>query len=373
MFTTFFRVLTTAPDSPLLPTVLDGIALFSHLISVDFMTEIIKSIETFAHTGASEKNSDDQKVARRNVSVAVAFKSSLVVFQAMKTMGYCIDVDVKDFYSLVYRFLMSCNEVELTSRKEETLIDENFVPDADTPLESTPRARVIQVALRTIELMLLEQRSLSVVRVAAFVKRLLTVSLAFRPWEVHAVLQIVTAIVARYPKVAQMLSSEVSMGSGQYRPDADEPDYANPFATSLWEVALLHRSYHPRLRKSVGAFLSSGLGKGVSTITFQYSPSLVALTSSNEWRGFSARAPVHRVKKNPRETPMDLKSVQRRVAGFYRPTLEELRKDDPNFGTKDADEKFQKEQSAEMVDKLQRLEKKMRQAMDAFKQSKKRN
>jgi nucleolar complex protein 3 len=319
VFTTFFRVLTTAPDSPLLPTVLDGIALFTHLISVEFMTEIIRSIETFANTGASDKEIS----VKRNISVAIVFKSALVVFQAMKSQGYCIDVDVKDFYTLVYTYLGRCNEISLSLKDEETFADVNYKPDSPVPLTSSPRARIIKIALQTLELMICSQKNVPIIRVASFLKRLFMASLTFRPWEVQAVLQISTAILARFPKVSQLLSSETISGSGFYRPDVDEPDYANPFSSSLWELSILHNSYHPLLAKSVGAFLSSGLGRNATSVTFHYSPSLLALTSVNEWRGFTARAPIHKTKKNPRETPMDSKSLQRRQKNFFYPIVDD--------------------------------------------------
>jgi len=50
----------------------------------------------------------------------------------------------------------------------------------------------------------------------------------------------------RYPKVQQLLSNE-TVQTGVYRPDATQPDLANPFATTLWEVALMAVSGYPML------------------------------------------------------------------------------------------------------------------------------
>ncbi len=44
MFLTFFRVLKTASNSPLLPAVLEGVARWCHLLNVDFMFEIVHAL-----------------------------------------------------------------------------------------------------------------------------------------------------------------------------------------------------------------------------------------------------------------------------------------------------------------------------------------
>ena len=51
---------------------------------------------------------------------------------------------------------------------------------------------------------------------------------------------------------------------GLYLPDATDPDTSQPLAAALWEVALLHRHYHPtvaKLARRVAAGTAAALGR----------------------------------------------------------------------------------------------------------------
>ncbi len=45
--------------------------------------------------------------------------------------------------------------------------------------------------------------------------------------------------MAREPKLEVLLSTEDKITDGIYRPDVDDPQVSNPFATNLWELQLL--------------------------------------------------------------------------------------------------------------------------------------
>jgi nucleolar complex protein 3 len=58
----------------------------------------------------------------------------------------------------------------------------------------------------------------------------------------HA-LEFVAKLVAREPRVEALLSTEDHTVGGMYRPDVEDPQLSNLFATSKYELYLLQTTY----------------------------------------------------------------------------------------------------------------------------------
>ncbi len=56
-------------------------------------------------------------------------------------------------------------------------------------------------------------------------------------------LDFVRALMAKDAKLEGMLDTEERMFDGVYRPELDDPQLANPFATSLWEAEVLWKRH----------------------------------------------------------------------------------------------------------------------------------
>jgi nucleolar complex protein 3 len=56
-------------------------------------------------------------------------------------------------------------------------------------------------------------------------------------------LEFVTRLVAREPRVEALLSTEDRTVDGVYRPDVEDPQLSNPFATSAYELHLLQTAH----------------------------------------------------------------------------------------------------------------------------------
>jgi hypothetical protein len=52
----------------------------------------------------------------------------------------------------------------------------------------------------------------------------------------------------KYPRVQQLLDAHAS-SPGVYIPDMDNPDHANAFASTAWELTLLQSSHHPAVKE----------------------------------------------------------------------------------------------------------------------------
>jgi nucleolar complex protein 3 len=76
-------------------------------------------------------------------------------------------------------------------------------------------------------------------RAAAFAKRLLSAALHWPGAIALRALEFVARLVAREPRLEALLSTEDRTVDGVYRPDVEDPQLCNPFATSAYELHLL--------------------------------------------------------------------------------------------------------------------------------------
>ena len=100
--------------------------------------------------------------------------------------------------------------------------------------------------LQCLHLMFHETKQLSLERVASFVKRLSSLSLYLPPYASLAVLHAVRLILNKYPKSKALLDREAT-ASGLHLAEIDDPDLANSFAGTLWELGVQKSNYHPFL------------------------------------------------------------------------------------------------------------------------------
>jgi len=80
-------------------------------------------------------------------------------------------------------------------------------------------------------------------RAAAFAKRLLTAALHWPGSVALRALEFVAKLVAREPRLEALLSTEDCTVDGVYRPDVEDPQLSNPFATNAYELYLLQTAH----------------------------------------------------------------------------------------------------------------------------------
>lgn len=81
--------------------------------------------------------------------------------------------------------------------------------------------------------------SRSPVRCAAFAKRIATACLFLPGATVLRCLEFLKGLLLSEPQLQALLSADDRSANGLYRPDLDDPELSNPFATSLWELSYL--------------------------------------------------------------------------------------------------------------------------------------
>jgi len=208
IFLCYFRILKKSQKSPLVASVLRGLAKFSHLISVEFMIDLLQVLKQFILAG--------------NLSLEGSLQCIFSAFQTMKIQGDVFTVDLQEFYIHFYMMLLS-------------------LPQA------TDTTAAIPLALKSIALMLYDRKQLGVDRVAGFIKRLTIVATGLEPNGILAILNLVHKLLRKYPRTQQLFSGEHLLGV--YHFDIEHPEHCNPFATSVYEADLLKYHWHPSVSK----------------------------------------------------------------------------------------------------------------------------
>lgn len=202
----YFRILKQATYSTAMPAVLEGLAKYAFLINLDIMIDLLKVLKA---------------VLREDIlPLPSALQAVLTGLRALQGPGQELMVDEKEFVDILYKLLRKFTEGE----------DVSCFP----------------TALQCVEAVFIRRKEIVVDRVAAFIKRLLVISMHLQPHQVLAILSLIRSLFHRYSKLQQLLESDVDrVASGEYRADVDDPDFTNPYSTALWELALLTRHYHP--------------------------------------------------------------------------------------------------------------------------------
>jgi nucleolar complex protein 3 len=209
---TYFRVLKQHRTPALLPAVMEGLAKFAHLINLDTVEDLLALLRTL--------------LQEDKLTFEASLHCVLMAFRTLQGPGRELQIDDKDFLQHLYRQLPKL--IDSANR--------GYVP----------------LALECIDVAFIKRREHSPTRSAAFLKRLLSLALHFTYDDVKALLGAAHAIALRYPTSRQLLENEQDRAAvGTYDALMNDPEHANPFATSCWELSLLKFSYHTDIVKSV--------------------------------------------------------------------------------------------------------------------------
>jgi nucleolar complex protein 3 len=115
----------------------------------------------------------------------------------------------------------------------------------------------VGLVLRTVDLLILSQKHLPVIRVTSFVRRLLQ-SIPYVPPHIGmSIMALAHRLAMRYPQAASIIiggSDNAIGGRGVYNPAAEQTSAMNAEASFAWELTLLARAYHPTQRSIYDAF-----------------------------------------------------------------------------------------------------------------------
>ncbi|CAP28584.3 LOW QUALITY PROTEIN: Protein CBG08826 [Caenorhabditis briggsae] len=238
-FQTYFSVLKRMPSSALLEPVLEGLSKFAHLLSIEFYEDIVSTMENM--------------VQNENLKPLDQLHCINTVFVILSGDGQLLNIDPSKFYRLAYRVL---NHFPFEKRPEQ-------------------RKNQIVMAAKTLETMLVTRRkAVPLSRVAAFVKRLLSIATVLDDFPALCIVSLVRSLFIAHPKLSSMIEDEEGGAPGVFRQDIDDPDVANALASDVRdELSMLARRRNVELSR----FANNILYGVPSTGIFKLNPQLSSL------------------------------------------------------------------------------------------------
>ncbi|KAK3559945.1 hypothetical protein QTP86_029548, partial [Hemibagrus guttatus] len=229
VFLIYFRILKKAQKSVLLPSVLEGLAKFAHLINLEFFDDLLTVLHDL--------------IMSSDLSHRESLHCILTAFHILSGQGDVLNIDPLKFYTHLYKTLLTLHAG--TSNKDTSIM------------------------LQCVDVMLSKRRKqVSLQRALAFLKRLDTLALHVMPDSCVGILASNRAIMHTFPKCDLMLDNDMQ-GSGVYLPELDEPEYCNPQNTCLWELHLLKKHYHPMVRKYATHLLAGAPSEGAGALNIE--------------------------------------------------------------------------------------------------------
>ncbi|KAI9492352.1 nucleolar complex-associated protein-domain-containing protein [Zychaea mexicana] len=216
MFAFYFRILKKQSMSPLLPAVLQGLAKFAHLISVDFFDDLLNALKTVLENLDHKSSGGTAGAGTRKRLLCI-----ITAFELLSGQGEALSYDLKAYYAELYGILFEAAFHYMVEDK----------PSVEHLSES-------EMLTRGLELMFLKKQQVPVNRMAAFVKRFSVVALNMPNKTVMNCLQLVKRLINKDRRLDALIQSEDRAASGVYMPYLQDPDLCNPFGTSLYELFL---------------------------------------------------------------------------------------------------------------------------------------
>ncbi|KAH7065970.1 nucleolar complex-associated protein-domain-containing protein [Paraphoma chrysanthemicola] len=272
VFVAYFRILK-ARSPRLMGAVLEGLARYAHLINQDFFGDILEALRdiiTTAEVSAAaavsddedtgDEDEDDDEIPERNLTreslLCVITAFALLEGQDGTKTASTLKLDLSFFITHLYRTLhpVSLNtDIELSS-KSLHLPDPNAA-ESHIPTNKINVQTTIVLLIRSLSSVLLPATALRAVpplRVAAFAKQLMTISLHLPEKSCTAMLGLLNRITRSHgKKVAPLWNTEERRGDGIFDALKGEVEGSNAFAGTVWEGEILKRHFAPSVREAV--------------------------------------------------------------------------------------------------------------------------
>ncbi|KAK5198542.1 hypothetical protein LTR47_007651 [Exophiala xenobiotica] len=272
VFVTYFRILK-ARVPELMGAVLEGLAVYAHLINQDFFGDVLEALKDIinqadaAMKGDLDLESGDslgaygeeiRDMARESLlSTQTAF--TLLSGQDVSKAASSLHLDLSFFTSHTYRSMYQLSvdaDIELGPKSIH-------LPDPHASKTSEKGANKINVSTPILlltrvltSILLIPSQPPPTIAAAAFCKRLLTISLQVPEKSALAVLSLLAKLADKHGrKIEALWYSDERKGDGVFRGESDTVEGTNVLATGsgVWEGELLRKHFCPKIREQAVA------------------------------------------------------------------------------------------------------------------------
>eukprot|EP00892_Ulva_mutabilis_P009669 jgi/Ulvmu1/7074/UM033_0135.1 len=241
---------------PLLCVALEGLGKYTHLIGLEYFTDVIAVFQ--------------QLLGSRALPVAIRMRCLLSMADILQAQGDALNVDRKQIYMQLYSALAEC---PLESVVEEAAAAGGAgdaggggagVAEEGDGREDSCGVLVAKAAARLLGWLKVGDAA----RLGAFAKRLCSSALHAEPGLAVALTSIAARTVQRHTKLHGMLEGECvgSYGSGGYDPHISDPAEARALSSTLWELCPLLSHYHPAVVQCATAAAAVGTNAAAASV-----------------------------------------------------------------------------------------------------------
>ncbi|XP_047034580.1 nucleolar complex protein 3 homolog [Helicoverpa zea] len=228
VFHIYFRLLKTAPHSKLLASALNGLAKFTHVINLEYYSDLVAILGTLI---------TDEMLSGHSRLLCVR-----TVLCVLAGAGDALNVDPAKFHAYLYTCMLGAHAGKSHG-------------DAKIMLEA-----VTQICARA--------RRVSAGVLQGFAKRLATLAPQLQHNGALACLALLHQLAQQSKAVSTLLEADNEAGgSGRFDPLSPSPEHCNAHAALPTELCTLRRHYHPTVRAAATDVLKGNLIQDLHKMT----------------------------------------------------------------------------------------------------------
>ncbi|KAG1668841.1 hypothetical protein FOA52_004936 [Chlamydomonas sp. UWO 241] len=241
---------------PLLYPTLEGLARYTHLISVEYFNDLMEVFK--------------QLLLSPNLPLVERLRLLLTASDILKGQGEALTIDRRDFYVRLYDALLLVPFRTLAEVNAEVVDHDDNDDDIDAAVSAGASAascgqdpEVVLLAC-TLQQLLCDTKIGDMARVAGFVKRCATAALGGGSADGVVLMGCMLRLLRRYPRLLSMLDyeGEAPVGGRLFDANCPDPSEAGAMASTLWELCGLTHHYHPHVASAATSLLAMAPGGG---------------------------------------------------------------------------------------------------------------
>ncbi|KAK3375124.1 nucleolar complex-associated protein-domain-containing protein [Podospora didyma] len=268
VFASYFRILKVRSPQ-LMGAVLEGLAKYAHLINQQFFGDILEALKELIKSSddnddddeeGGEEEEDNHKLAAvrdttREALLCTVTAFSLLAGQDAHNARTGLHLDLSFFITHLYRSLLSLSvnpDLELSAKSLHLAGPEGTHGRKDYKVNLQTTTVLLMRCLSGVLLPPWNIRSVPPLRLAAFTKQLMSLSLQVPEKSSQAVLGLLQDILHTHgKKINALWNTEERKGDGTFKPMSETVEGSNPFTSTCWEGEILRKHYCPKVREEL--------------------------------------------------------------------------------------------------------------------------
>jgi len=220
VFWIYFRVLKQKKEDMLrykdvLPSVLEGLALYAHLINITFFSDLLNVLQKLTST--------------HSLTLQENLHCVYTAFQILSGQGEMLNIDPVEYYKLMYKLIF---DITTQSKPEDS-------------------EKNLDILTQCLDIMLKKRRKqVTLTCLCAFIKRIAISSMNLTSPKLADVMLNQVQEFLNVNSKTQLLFDIESEEGGVCNMEEDDPQFSNSQSTVMWEMHSLRRHFSPNVQKS---------------------------------------------------------------------------------------------------------------------------